>query len=60
MGLFIDEVFFFELIDFVDNLVYILMYDEEELFNERKFIEEIVKLYKVIEENDLLIDLIFN
>ncbi|BDC76493.1 hypothetical protein [Enterococcus faecalis] len=59
-GLFTDEASFSELIDFVDNLAYIPMYNEEELFNERKLIEETAKLYKVIEENDLSIDLISN
>ncbi|MEB6146367.1 hypothetical protein [Enterococcus casseliflavus] len=59
-GLFTNDASFSELIDFVNNLTYIPMYDEEELLNERKLIEETVKLYKVIEENDLSIDLISN
>lgn len=59
-GLFTDEASFSELIDFVDNLNYVPMYDEEELLNERKLIEETDKLYKIIEENDLSIDLISN
>ncbi len=59
-GLFTNEASFSELIDFVDNLTYVPMYNEEELLNERKLIEETVKLYKVIEENDLSIDLISN
>lgn len=59
-GLFTDDASFSELIDFVDNLTYVPMYDDEELLDERKLIEETVKLYKVIEENDLSIDFISN
>lgn len=59
-GIFADEASFSDLIDFVDNLSYIPMYDEEELLIEKKLIEETVKLYKVIEENDLSIDFISN
>ena len=56
-ALFSDEASFSELIDFVDNLMYTPMYDDEELINERKIIEETVKLY---EKNDLSIDFISN